>query len=730
MIPPSKEKILHRFQNLILPDIEKSLFRFWRPPAEISDIIRERLCADTAFSEYKSVIFTGETNNTTIYICGNKSMIIYTPFQNIEENKILESSVMLGKRGDHVCLVAITDEIMDNLSLPRVLLVNPSVNDVFPVPRLALCVASLASYLRKKQKALVSIIDMQIGATFKTIMDTIRTLEPDIIGISISFGQTALAVSILRSIFSKVKMMSKKPVVVAGNVVAAFMADKLIRIFPDLVVCRAEGELSITGLVDYVRGRKLIGMVPGIVYLEQGRIRRTPIEEVEMDDIPLPAMDTVEGIVKNNGALTIEISRGCSHSACSFCPRTHKPKKWKGMSAENVLSQLQFYRQVFDDFGIMRRVFMADEEFIGWMETGGEVDRVNDIAQGMIDKDMRIHFETSTRIDQIYDHNKDKAWHIDRMRMLDLCKTAGLDRLLVGIESGSDSVLRRFNKGIVAQDSVMAIRILSALGIGFRATFITFDPLMTFTELKENIAFLGRKDICLKPLTTYGISYSDLFDGIHEANFVQSNSTNTPLYQNISYMLVLLEILMDCDYIQLLHRSEKKYSKNLFLEHGTPDINMARYKVSYLDKRIGDIAAACQRWIDRHFALDYYLKGIFKTANENERETIFKYRLEYRRLSYNLLESLTWIFDDDGAAEVTSNIVDKKDIVALRERAKTQDRSRIIMETLDLFNDKMDLLVGKIESSPYSEKRSGNNANLKKVIERWRRKKSWDLINP
>ncbi len=617
--------------------------------------------------------------------------------------------------------------------LPKVVLINPSVKEVFPSPRLALCVSLLASYLRKYQKADVRIVDMQIGPTMNDIIKEVKEVHPDIIGISVSFGQLPLGKQILERIFSEV-VVDRKPIVIAGNVISAFGCKGLLQKFPNLLVCNSEGERTLIDLVEYITGnKKYLNEVSGITYIENGEIKSTSTIEVDMDDIPLPAMDTLEGIIENRGSLTMEISRGCAHSACTFCPRTHKPRKWKGMRPEVVLKQLEYFKRIFDHFDVMRRIFMADEEFIGWIDGNKEAERIIKIMEGMIKGNFNLHFDQDTRIDRIYNLDKSKDWHVERMKMLVLCKKAGLDRLLVGVESGSDTVLERFNKKITANQSIMALRILTALGIKPRITFITFDPLMNFTELKKNVSFLERDDAFLQPMDLSKISYSELFDAVHDNDFVWKNSLHKPFYENIAYMVVNLEVLMNSHYVTLLKDAEGIYNRKLFVTH-EPDYNMARYKVRYLNEIIGDIAINCQKWIDRHFAVDYCLKGMYKVASEEERKILFKFRANYRKLSFLLLKSLVWIFDLDNTLSLEDNSSDLKDIMSdlkrFKERRDKLLPNRIIFNVLELFNEKMKSLISNIESSINEGECLDENGQLRSVINQWKEKREWELINP
>lgn len=728
-----KFKKLSLFNKKIAPYIRELTKKNWIPLQTISDCIKERMVKITPLSVYGHIIVSGETDNISIYLIGNKDLIVFTPLMNVENNLILLETLpkLIIKYSENLCIVEKNSKILDRLTFPRVLLINPSVKDVFPAPRLALCISSLACYLRKYQRADVRIIDMQIGPAINTIMREVRRFKPDIIGISISFGQLNLAESILRRLFLNIKVIKKNPIVIAGNVIAAFGYERLLNKFPELLICNGEGERTIMSLVDYSEGRVSLKEVPGITYIENGKIRKTQTIEINMDDVPLPAMDSLEGIIKNKGAITMEISRGCFHSACSFCPRTNKPRKWKGMSSDVVLRQFEFYKQIFDNFGIERRIFMADEEFIGWIDNGKETERVIGIAKRMIKRAYKIHFETNTRIDQIYNTQKDKTWHIERMKMLELCKSAGLERLLVGVESGSDNVLERFNKKIKVDDSVMAIRILTSLGIGLRVTFITFDPRMTFRELKENISFLERRDVYLKEIDLTKFKYSELLERIHDRKFVEDKSLKISFYENVAYMLVNLEVLMNSYYFRMLNREEAIYNKDFFINK-EPNYNMARYSVKYEDEIIGDIASNCQKWIDRHFALDYCLKGLYKIANIQERDRLFRFRANYRKISFLLLKTLAWLFDRENSIDLKCDFFELKDMMDNLEalKYKNENQKKIIIYVLDLFNEKMSLLVANIEESINNGEITSGREELSQIIHQWREKSDWRLINP
>jgi radical SAM superfamily enzyme YgiQ (UPF0313 family) len=724
MVAPEDHQALEQFGADIAPTFRDLARAFWKPPTSLADQITPAINEFLGEPDVLRVVVSGETDNISLYVVGVASTIAYAPFSSIRNSPVVREAEVeiLAQADDHLLLLRTKEPLVRRLSLPVVALINPCVAEVFPAPRLPLCICSLAAYLRQRQKADVHLIDMQLDADPDSAVHAAQALNPSIIGISISFGQTNAAIALLQRLYAG----PRPPLVVLGNVIAAFAAGKFIELFPKLIIARTEGEVTLSELVDYAKGERRLEDVSGITYHANGRLVSVPPADFSMEDIPLPSMDFVEDLTKKGGALTMELSRGCFHSACSFCPRTHKPRKWKGISATQALKQLTRYAQLLDHLCCERRIFMADEEFIGWNHEDTVTERINAILEGMLSNKLNLRFETNTRIDQIYNPRKDRAWHGKRLAMLGLCRDSGLERLLVGVESGSDSVLKRFNKNIAAQDSVMALRLLSAIGIGFRITFITFDPLMPFTELRENVTFLARQDVYLKPLNCRELGWENLYDAVHDDGFIAAHTTHVPLHEYVSYMLVSLEVFRDSTYATFFCGDQPGMP---FSDVDHFDMAMARHRVRYADATIGAIAMGCQKWIDRHFALGYYLKGLYKILPGNAREAVFGPRREYRHISFDLLRFLVAVFGPPDSPEEASG-ADVQDFRLRAERLSAEGVNAMIEEILDQFHARMLEVVRKIEGSLACGSVQDPAGGLVHVIERWRASRGWALLNP
>ncbi|OYO84369.1 hypothetical protein CG709_15135, partial [Lachnotalea glycerini] len=501
------------------------------------------------------------------------------------------------KKTIHYKCFEIDNELLEILDMPKILLINLCVIENFPIPRLNLSTGVIASYLRKMQIADIYIIDMQVGATISEIIRETQNIKPDIIGLSISFGQKKLAIKLIEKLYED----NKNAFIVIGNIIPSLYPEDFIEKFPQIIVSYGEGEVTFPHLIKYIKNKINIKEIDGIIYKEvnTGIYHKNDKTAIDLKEVPLPALDTLKDISKLKGALTLETSRGCDYSKCTFCPRQHKLSNWRYMTSEQTLDQIYKLTIAGNALGIKPHIYLADEEFIGELPNSMETNRVIKICEGIINNGIKLKFDTSARADSVYDHKRTVDWNVDKIKMWHMCKLAGLDRLFVGVESGCSSQLVRYGKGTTIEQNVIALRILTALGINIRIGFVMFDPLMDgFNDLKENLEFLERTDAILKPIDLSTISYDDLLNKlVYDPNFIKQNSLNRPIYTVVSYMLASLEILVGSPYIKMVKNIEDRTKKTFVLNNYAPDANMGRYIVKYVDNRIGALSVYSQKWI-------------------------------------------------------------------------------------------------------------------------------------
>ncbi|WP_374629242.1 radical SAM protein [Frankia sp. AgPm24] len=517
---------------------------------------------------------------------------------------------------------------MDRLSGPGVLLAALYHRETFPLPRFPLGISTTARAARETLLGTVALADMQLGLSLEDLAARVAQDRPDILGLSATFGQYDLLIDVLESVYAR----ADPPLVVAGGSLTARVERLLLDRFPRLLVARAGGEATISALLAHWHGDCRLDEVPGLGYAGAPRAsgltvqRRRTAKPVPRDVTAevVPELDLLPATFDHHGIAQLETSRGCT-SYCSFCPRDHKGS-WAGAGAGRLPWLLGELAAVFDRYPLVSRtLYLVDEEFLG---------RGPDATSRALELAGLLHgagfgWESSCRVDQVVHPDRGLDWHVERAEMWQALVASGLRRMLFGVESGVDSVLDRFAKDTTGEQNLLAARTLSALGVPTRFTYITFDPLMTLAELKATHTFQGRTDLLLTPQS--GLSAAEVVRGVRDTGFVAAASADQPFYRGISYLLVRMECLIGAAYTRRVQQAGLA---------GAVTPSMGRVEARYADWRIGVAAGWAQRWVDRHFALDYTFKSLEKVLDGDLRRQTREARGVLKDASYALLGDL------------------------------------------------------------------------------------------
>lgn len=396
--------------------------------------------------------------------------------------------------------------------------------------------------------------------------------------------------------------------------------------YPNLLIARAAGEPTIRDVLAHwhgdlrreeIHGIGFNGAARGPGTLAVGRRRTAKPVSSSQDDI-LPELDLLPATFDHRGVAQIEGSRGCTNF-CSFCPRGHKGQ-WTGGQPQSFPWLLEEMGQVFDQYPhISRTVYLVDEEFVG--RGADSVPRALEMA-GTLHR-AGFAWETSCRIDQVVREDRDLTWHQERAAMWRTLVERGLRRCLFGVESGVDSILDRFNKETTGEQNALAIRTLSALGVPTRYTYISFDQLMTFEELRATYDYQGRTDLLLRPMPE--LSVEEIVEGVRDPQWVKEAATGRPFHSGISYMLVSMECLIGAAY------TKKAQAAGLT---GQIQPAMGRQEAAFADWRIGVASQWAQLWVDRNFALDYTFKSFEKILDGIPRQAVRRARVVLKDAAY------------------------------------------------------------------------------------------------
>lgn len=246
--------------------------------------------------------------------------------------------------------------------------------------------------------------------------------------------------------------------------------------FVDLVV-RGQGEITFEEVIHRLEeGRDFAG-VQGVVYIAGGKVvteEERPVEDINIfPAMPYHLVD-VNKLIRHNmtrfketfKAIEYHSSQGCPHR-CAYCAdaKIYK-RKWRGLDAERVVSEIGHLQK---EYGVNQINFTDANFFVN--ET-----RVEKICQGFLDNNIKLKWVASTRADHFVRYKPET---------LELAKKAGCLRIIIGAESGNQAVLDMVDKDADVTATLESARICARLGIKVSYDFIIGFPHAPGEELDD-----------------------------------------------------------------------------------------------------------------------------------------------------------------------------------------------------------------------------------------------------
>ncbi len=272
-------------------------------------------------------------------------------------------------------------------------------------------------------------------------------------------------------------------VVALGGAFCTYNASLIAEHLPEVdVVAFGEAERTIVDMVDAVAAGRSCTGVAGTVWRDGDRIvSGGPPVLPDLATLPWPARDT---LVQHRAAgiptpvASSYTSRGC-HAKCTFCYAPRQPgaptNPWRQRDVGDVVDELE---HLVRDFGT-RFVWFNDDNFGGAFAEGAE--HAVAVAEELIRREVPIEFHCEFRVD---------SGLVDR-EVLAVLRRAGMASALLGIETGSPSMMRRLKKGTTVAYNLSAARLVQDAGIDLDPGWILIEPGTTVDELWENVAFLA-----------------------------------------------------------------------------------------------------------------------------------------------------------------------------------------------------------------------------------------------
>lgn len=375
----------------------------------------------------------------------------------------------------------------------RVALVRPPVSVLRKFSKAVenLAIAYLATALRKDWHDVVMLDGMLLGWTVDETVEQILDTKPDLIGFTVVLQYFPPS---LQEIIVKLREAGYGGVILVGGHSVSFFADRIVERIPELdaVIC-GEGEFGLRMVAEALaQGGDWHG-APGLCWIdEHGEVRQNGARRVrDLEEVGDAARDLTPAVMQNDGLVAISSSRGC-YARCSFCsiPRFYgleggralRSGDWIGRSVASTAAEVA---SLHDRFDVCELLFV-DDEFFGGNELG--LERALALGRRLEDLAMPLEFALSCR-----------AENVDA-RVFEQLRRGGLRHVFVGIETGSDKVLKLYGKQHTSAQNRLAVQTIKSLGLTFQPGFMLFNYRSTVAELKQSLEFLLEIDEC-KPVT-------------------------------------------------------------------------------------------------------------------------------------------------------------------------------------------------------------------------------------
>jgi radical SAM superfamily enzyme YgiQ (UPF0313 family) len=334
----------------------------------------------------------------------------------------------------------------------------------------------------------------------------LRKTKPKMVGITASIVSMPCVFNIAKII----KKVDSNVKVVLGGPAATTIPDYILGNEHVDYLVYGEGEETMADLTEHILSNntspEAIKRVKGIIFKHGGEIIKTSSRSLvqDIDELPFPDRESMFDLDENNQIRKVYsngdilTSRGCPY-LCKFCAcytiwGTRTPRI---RSVENIMHEVE---HIVITYGQRSFIFWDD------LFTANKK-HVIEFCEGLLKRNLNIKWVCLARLNTL-----------DR-EMIDIMKKAGCTQIQVGIESGSDRILKFIGKNLSISLINEKIKIIKDAAINWLAFFIIGFPTETKEEIKQTLNYIEE----IKP-SAVGISIFSPYPGTDFFTYLNKNN--------------------------------------------------------------------------------------------------------------------------------------------------------------------------------------------------------------
>ena len=334
---------------------------------------------------------------------------------------------------------------------------------------------------------------------YELLFDTLRRFGPDMIG----FSLCSVAVPEVAQVTERVRAAFPGVPIIWGGVGPTLEPDRCLRSAD--MICVGEADDSIVEIAERLDAGQAFTGIPNIwVKLPSGDVVKGPGRPlIDVDRIAFPDYEITRSVWINDGQRQWNVyphsmgrqyhmmtQRGCPYS-CSFCIESWyqdqhgKSASLRRMSVDRVLEELRFAKEKYRPLGVMfyDDVFTVNPKWL---------------------REFAPRYKAEIGLPfWCYTYPRST-----RKEEIELLRDAGCVSMTMGVQSGSQSVLREYNRPVDDDISIRAAQIIVDAGIQGMFDLMTMSEYETEETCRETFEFLlrfpkGMKSVGFYPMNLF-----------------------------------------------------------------------------------------------------------------------------------------------------------------------------------------------------------------------------------
>lgn len=319
--------------------------------------------------------------------------------------------------------------------------------------------------------------------------------KPNIVGCTCLTEQRRSSIKIL----SLAKEIDPEIITILGGPHATLMSDQILNYYSDVdLVVLGEGEETMVNIAQVIETKSSFHYIRGIAFRENQIVytnQNRPL--LDITKIPHPILDAYDRnynddyfLGNKSNMAPIIFSRGCNQR-CVFCSTS---KVWRGYrfrDIEDIIQEIkecllqnpQSYFDIVDD------------------TSSFDIDLAKKLWSRVIANNLKVRSQIATRVDKIDEE------------LLRLMRTAGVERMIYGAESGSQRILDNIKKNQTVEQIKRAFVLSKQIGFKTFMLLMVGNPGENGQTIEETCRLIKEvKPDIISPMETMIFPGTELYD--------------------------------------------------------------------------------------------------------------------------------------------------------------------------------------------------------------------------